>query len=330
MQSTSVTIPDESRISIRNIASRIRNISNSLLVKFRDTEKCTAEDDLAPHHLYSLIVACIDEKRIQYKDFPLIQISIKSNEESYSLFSMLKADDFNRILSNIINNAFESLDGKGVISVILENKNDDYIHLIIQDNGKGMPDDILQQLGSYRLTYGKQEGSGLGVYHAKKTIENLGGKLFIDSKLNVGTIVKILLPKSQIPEWFISQIIIKRKFRVVIIDDDHFIHSVWQKRFETFLNTSKNDLNLYHFYSPDEFSLWRKNNNFDEDIIYLCDYEFVGSNENGIDLINRHGINHLSVIVTSRVDLQDIILTCKSKGIKLLQKSMAIAIPINI
>ena len=64
-------------------------------------------------------------------------------------------------------------------------------------------------------------------------------------------------------------------------------------------------------------------------IIYLCDYEFIGSNLNGIDIISKLKISFLSVLVTSRLS-NDVMSSCELNGIKLLPKDMVSQIPILI
>jgi hypothetical protein len=62
--------------------------------------------------------------------------------------------------------------------------------------------------------------------------------------------------------------------------------------------------------------------------IYLCDYEFIDSSINGIDLINQLKINYLSMLVTSRLYINEIALRCENADIKFLPKEMANIIPL--
>lgn len=51
IQSSSISLPEDGRILIKDIASRIRNVLNSLLVKFRDREKFVAKGASPLDHL---------------------------------------------------------------------------------------------------------------------------------------------------------------------------------------------------------------------------------------------------------------------------------------
>ncbi|MBV9575783.1 MAG: HAMP domain-containing histidine kinase, partial [Gammaproteobacteria bacterium] len=207
-------------------------------------------------------------------------------------------------------------------------KNENYSVITIEDNGSGIPLDVLSKLGELGVTYGKRNGLGLGLFHAKQTVEKWNGKIDIQSLIHKGTTVKIYLPVAQPPEWFISSIKIINDQDIIIIDDDASIHDVWIMRFNDFQGKFNMSVKLHHFYSPDEFSLWKSSRESNNSIIYLCDYEFIGSKENGVDLITKFQINYLSILVTSRVNSEELTSKCESSGIKLLPKDMASFIPI--
>jgi len=64
----------------------------------------------------------------------------------------------------------------------------------ISDTGKGIPEKYLNELFKPYFTYGKPEGTGLGLTLAKKIIEGHNGSIEIKSKENIGTTVTIFLP----------------------------------------------------------------------------------------------------------------------------------------
>ena len=102
---------------------------------------------------------------------------------------------FSWVLENLIRNALDAMDGKGVISaaVSLENKQ---LALNIKDTGKGIPHSKFKTV--FKPGYStKQRGWGLGLSLAKRIIENYhNGKIFVkNSHLNEGTTFTILLPR---------------------------------------------------------------------------------------------------------------------------------------
>jgi signal transduction histidine kinase len=65
------------------------------------------------------------------------------------------------------------------------------LRVSIQDQGRGIPSEILPRLGELGFTFKKPGGSGLGLHHAKTTLERFGGSLQIKSSLGVGTLIAL-------------------------------------------------------------------------------------------------------------------------------------------
>ena len=100
-----------------------------------------------------------------------------------------------RVLSNLINNSVESIIETGVITVGTRTYESVNIISVI-DNGSGMSEEMLKVLGNKGFSSGKEKGNGLGFYHAKKSIEEAGGSLEVRSRVGVGTMVEIKLPRA--------------------------------------------------------------------------------------------------------------------------------------
>jgi signal transduction histidine kinase len=69
-----------------------------------------------------------------------------------------------------------------------------YVVIEISDTGKGIPEKYMNELFKPYFTYGKPEGTGLGLTLAKKIIESHNGNIEIHSKENIGTTVTLYLP----------------------------------------------------------------------------------------------------------------------------------------
>lgn len=324
VQSTILGVSEESRVAIRSAAARIRDIANSLLRKAKNDLLPCEQNVFSPQLLLCVIKQVVSEKRLQYSSNKLMNIKFEFDSSSYGLFALLRVSDFSRILSNLINNAIESLNSTGDVSIVLRQSENEVI-IQIKDNGKGISSEVLDKLGMLGATYGKSNGLGLGLHHAKNTIETWGGRLDMQSQVDAGTSVLIHLPKAQPPSWFVPEVKVLDKQTVIIIDDDESIHMVWRERFRHLQSVK-----LLHFYSPDELIFWVQTDSTNYgNILYLCDYEFVDAVENGIDLITKLRINYLSTLVTSRFDMDDVIVRCEAANIKLLPKDMASLVPVN-
>ncbi len=104
-----------------------------------------------------------------------------------------------RVLSNLLNNSIESVEGQIGRIRIVSKKTEDSAVIQILDSGKGIPKNILGRLGEEYFTWGKPSGNGLGLAHAKSLIHKWHGSIEIKSQENVGTLVEILLPRAQDP-----------------------------------------------------------------------------------------------------------------------------------
>lgn len=109
------------------------------------------------------------------------------------------ADQLERVISNVIENAYEALDGKGHIRVGVRTANadselEDSVEISVQDNGPGMDEDTLQRVFIPFFTT-KDSGTGLGLALCEKFIKSQDGTIQISSKPGEGTLVRIFLPR---------------------------------------------------------------------------------------------------------------------------------------
>jgi signal transduction histidine kinase len=95
-------------------------------------------------------------------------------------------------LAHLLRNASEACRIKGRIKVrTSEEKN--YALLVIQDNGKGMPPDVVDKVFVPFYTT-KIGGTGLGMVFVRQIVDEHRGVITLDSKLGRGTTVTIRLP----------------------------------------------------------------------------------------------------------------------------------------
>ena len=137
-------------------------------------------------NINTVVQKIIQEKKIEYHD-----LEVDFIYSSVGAVDNLTIDgsitDFERMLSNLINNAVESCYVKAKITVILELK-DQVLQLKILDNGRGITADVLQKLRhGVTITSGKENGQGIGFQQIRKTVTKLNGKLTIDSMIGVGS-----------------------------------------------------------------------------------------------------------------------------------------------
>jgi signal transduction histidine kinase len=107
----------------------------------------------------------------------------------------IEADSYllEQILINLILNAFEACKemGNTEVKVYAEKKFDNQIVISVADNGKGIPEEIKDQIFIPFFTT-KKEGSGIGLSLSKQIMTLHGGKIQIKSLKDKGTSVQLI------------------------------------------------------------------------------------------------------------------------------------------
>ena len=331
-------LPEKQRVMVRHAVNRIRDIANNLLEKNRQQVKAAPVTESAaaaigePQEvrlLSSLIDPVITEKRLQFESKSGVNIDFELTRESYGLFARIQPVEFRRMTSNLVNNAVEALGNKGAVKVGLAHDGGNIV-LTVNDNGKGIPPEILAKLGQRGETHGKAGGSGLGLFHARTTAESWGGSLVITSELGKGATITIKLPKAEAPEGFVPVLALISGRPVVVLDDDATIHQVWQGRFDS-ARIEKHDIEVAHFSEPCKLREWVKNNTTQSaTAVYLFDYELLGYKETGLSLAEELKLCGKTILVTSRCEEKFIIDECKRLKVRMIPKGLAGFVPIQI
>lgn len=328
----SAVLPESDRLLVRTAVSRITDIANNLINQYSLVPELRGASSpsrgpVDAHLLSPVIENVASEKRMQYRSRIGIEILAKADPGSYGLFASIETSEFKRVLSNLINNSVEAIEGIGQISITLSNVGDQ-VEVAITDTGKGIPGSILPQLMKKGASFGKEGGTGLGLYHAKETVESWGGAIHLESREGTGTTVRLLFPKAQSPDWFVSELAMEPGQTVVVLDDDPSIHQVWDGRLHSL--AEQYGIETVHFSAPAQFTEWLKKTPAGGRSLFLIDYELLGSKTTGLELIESLGIADSSVLVTSRYEDDSIRERCKRLHVKLIPKSIAAYVPIAV
>ncbi len=128
---------------------------------------------------------------------------IKGIEYKLNLDPQLTSLNINRnalkqILTNLLRNATEALPQAGSISIttnaLINVDGQDYVELCIEDNGPGIPVDILKNLFKPIVSTKGNGHSGLGLSITKNLVKDAKGTISCRSSEN-GTVFQILFPK---------------------------------------------------------------------------------------------------------------------------------------
>ena len=317
-------IEESKYILLRDAIGHIRDITNNLEKNSTDKDNhCNSMIQIAV-----LLDYVISERRTAFSD-QLIKIEHDFSAESYSYFVDVIPSEIKRILTNVINNAREALMGRGdCISIALEEKNNQVI-ILVCDNGAGISSDALSFIFKRGFTT-KKAGSGLGLSHARETLELWGGSINIIPNTLHGVSVFITLPLKKQPNWFIGNLSFSHEMRIVCVDDSISIYHGWNERFKS---VTQSKINLIHCKDKEEL-LSELENKKNLPAAYLVDYEFSGKNYNGSDLINliikAGGDRAYIYLVTSRSNEQNIQMFCEITRIKMIPKHFVFKIPLRV
>src|SRR5262249_53161895 len=102
----------------------------------------------------------------------------------------------NQVLLNLINNAAQAIESEqGTITLTTHSEGDQHVSVEIEDNGKGIPPDVLPKIfDPFFTTKAVGKGTGLGLSISYKIVEQHGGKITVDSAVGIGTKFKLVLP----------------------------------------------------------------------------------------------------------------------------------------
>lgn len=126
------------------------------------------------------------------------QIQIEFHEESTAPFAgnqKLLSLVFNNLISNGIKYRNITGDKSKLELNVFNDKDKAIIH--IQDNGIGIaPEETDKIFNMFDKDSKRELGRGMGLFMTKEIIEKLGGKIFVESVLNVGTTFTIEIPNN--------------------------------------------------------------------------------------------------------------------------------------
>ncbi|MBU4526342.1 MAG: two-component sensor histidine kinase [Desulfomicrobium sp.] len=100
-----------------------------------------------------------------------------------------------QVFLNILNNALAAVPDGGRITLTTWDVDENFVGVSIEDNGCGMSEETAKNMFEPFFTTKKEKGTGLGMSITYGIVKRLGGELKVQSKLNEGTTMTILLPK---------------------------------------------------------------------------------------------------------------------------------------
>lgn len=166
---------------------------------------------------------------------------------------LLDAADLQQIVTNLLVNARDAMQGKGRIEVTLKNVSHIeqecqvchtviegcWVELSVADNGAGIVEAQLQRLFEpFYTTKSVGKGTGLGLSLVQSAVEQSGGHILVDTKRGEGTRFILLFPplvaetNRPLPVSRKSQIPTLRMRKIMVVDDEPAITDLLRQMLE--------------------------------------------------------------------------------------------------
>lgn len=275
-----------------------------------DFQKVPRKSNSSPpiYEITKLVERIIDEKRVTAKN---VEIKLESNVNGLPVYCELPGAELKATLSNLIDNSFQALDGDGQVTVRLD-CDEHSVLLEVSDTGHGISQSIVQHVFDKGFTYGKEGGTGLGLYYAKKLVEDYQGNIDIRSLEGAGTTVALHVPRKPTPTWHVAELKLSQAVEVVVCDDVQAILKAWQIRFKSLHKAPQATFFTSTEAIPQPSTL--------RPAMYLVDYDLGDGYETGLDFARRLENRSQLVLVTGHFDVSEIQEACAAIGCKLLPK----------
>ena len=126
-----------------------------------------------------------------HPDFHRVRVTVTEFGSSTGWFDSKKLE---RVFYNLLFNACEAVTPqRGCIEIELREIRGG-VEIRVIDNGRGVPESVRDNLFEPFISYGKENGTGLGLTVVQKIVQDHGGDVVIERTSEVGTVFKVTLP----------------------------------------------------------------------------------------------------------------------------------------
>ena len=126
-----------------------------------------------------------------HPEYHLVRFSITQTGNSVGWFDSKRLE---RALYNLLLNSCEAVaTDRGSIEIGLKEVAGG-VEIRVSDNGRGIPESIRGKLFEPFISYGKENGTGLGLTVVQKIVQDHGGDVGVETTSEHGTVFRLLLP----------------------------------------------------------------------------------------------------------------------------------------
>lgn len=170
---------------IRRESSRLSDLVTDLLAFTRPREPQLSRVDLARVTRETCEAFAADPSNRSLK------LEISADAEAWA---EIDAVQLSQVLWNLLRNASEAMDGKGRIRVRVS-RHPGHVRISVTDDGPGIPGTLRERIFDPFFTT-KDDGTGFGLAIAHRVVEDNGGTLALDERLEHGTRFVVRFPEA--------------------------------------------------------------------------------------------------------------------------------------
>ncbi|MEF8836059.1 MAG: PAS domain S-box protein, partial [Candidatus Thermoplasmatota archaeon] len=170
-----IDLPDEADDYIQK-AEKVTKASDEIIEKVRKLNQIKQEDEIGEVEVDSVLDQVLTEHESQLEKEG-IDIEVQTSGCKVKGGTLLQ-----EMISNLVENSIKH-SGCDTLRIKDECKEDECV-LIVEDDGKGIPEDVKEKIFDRGFKEGENAGSGLGMYLVKEIVESYDGSVEVkDSEL---------------------------------------------------------------------------------------------------------------------------------------------------
>ena len=172
---------------IRVMGFRCKEITSKLLSFAKKT--AAAVEDIQLNELLEDLVA------VSSQSAKNIEVNIRTGFEDPLPIIRANYPEVQQLFLNIINNALDAMEGRGGELVVATRRDHDLIEVTVTDTGAGIAGPDLERIfDPFFSTKPVGHGTGLGLSICYGFVNQMGGRIEVESKVDMGSTFRVYLP----------------------------------------------------------------------------------------------------------------------------------------